>query len=313
MNGTLGRDKVWNDQIWSDIDKAVREEVGRIRVAQKVFPTTVVNNVLPVSRGRTVPFGARAPVFPVPDEFQPFFEISAPFVLTQAQVEGEENARLAASFARLSASIIADAEDSLLFLGPRTIPALAVVNVTNQPPPGMPLAYAPYAPYAAIPPGFVAEAEAFLAPTPVPPPPPGGLIGDIMTAVANAMATLNGRSQPGPYALFLSPSRYAQTFSPTTTGSLQTPGDAIKDVVTGGVYMVSRLGAANLAALPNPPANTDIGILASLGGEPAKIVLGTDAMTAFTQTDMQGYYYFRVFERIQLVVRDGRAFQILAF
>ena len=58
MNGNLGRDKVWNQQIWSEIDKAVQEEVGRIRVAQKVFPSTVVNNVLPVCISRTVPFGA---------------------------------------------------------------------------------------------------------------------------------------------------------------------------------------------------------------------------------------------------------------
>ena len=46
MNGSLGRDRVWNEHIWSEIDKAVREEVGRVRVAQKVFPSTVVNNVL---------------------------------------------------------------------------------------------------------------------------------------------------------------------------------------------------------------------------------------------------------------------------
>jgi hypothetical protein len=63
MNGTLGRDKIWNDQIWSDIDKAVREEVGRIRVGQKVFPTTLVNNVLPVAANdlltRADPTGAR--------------------------------------------------------------------------------------------------------------------------------------------------------------------------------------------------------------------------------------------------------------
>ena len=38
--------------------KAVREEVGRVRVAQKVFPSTVVNNVLPVAVNRAVPFGA---------------------------------------------------------------------------------------------------------------------------------------------------------------------------------------------------------------------------------------------------------------
>src|ERR1700730_4682242 len=156
MNGTLGRDKVWNEHIWSEIDKGVREEVGRIRVAQKVFPSTIVNNVQPVSTGRAVPFGALAPVFPVPDQFQPFFEISTEFQLTQAQVESEENVRLAPSYARLAASTLANAEDTILFLGPGGIPPLipprGVVNVTNQPPAGIPPQFA------AIPPGFVAEA-----------------------------------------------------------------------------------------------------------------------------------------------------------
>ena len=122
MNGSLGRDRVWNDHIWSEIDKAVREEVGRVRVAQKVFPSTVVNNVLPVSVNRAVPFGflAGPPVPPAPgdDAFQPFFEISSEFVLTQAQVDGEENLRLALSRARMAASALANAEDTILFLGP---------------------------------------------------------------------------------------------------------------------------------------------------------------------------------------------------
>jgi hypothetical protein len=53
--------------------------------------------------------------------------------------------------------------------------------------------------------------------------------------------------------------------------------------------------------------------LVSLGGEPAKIILGNDVMTAFTFADQVGNYHFRVFERIQLVVRDGRAFQTVNF
>ena len=69
-------------------------------------------------------------------------------------------------------------------------------------------------------------------------------------------------------------------------------------MVTGGFYMVNGLF-------------DPWGILVSLGGEPTKIILGTDAITAFTHTDGLGDYHFRVFERIQLVVRDGRAFQIL--
>ena len=92
MNGTLGRDKIWNDQIWSDIDKAVREEVGRIRVAQKVFPTTLVNNVLPVAANDLL---SRASgdggdfLHTSVDVFRPFIELSIEFVLTPAQVDGE--------------------------------------------------------------------------------------------------------------------------------------------------------------------------------------------------------------------------------
>src|SRR5260221_13174042 len=115
MNGSLGRDKVWNQQIWSDIDKAVQEEVGRIRVAQKVFPSTVVRNVLSVSTKRVVPFGAAAPPpGPTLDQFQPFFEISRDFVLTQAEVDGEEKVNLATSFARSGASVMANADEQIL-------------------------------------------------------------------------------------------------------------------------------------------------------------------------------------------------------
>jgi hypothetical protein len=317
MNGTLGRDKVWNDHIWSEIDKAVRDEVGRIRVAQKVFPSIIVNSVLPVSTTRAVPFGpgAAPPIAlgPGVDAFQPLLEISREFVLSQAQVEGEENVHLGSSFARLAASAIAAGEDTLLFLGPGSLPALippvGVVNVTNQP---------------GVPPGFVAEANNYAA-VPVPPalpvpgfpaPPPGAL-GDILTAVAGGMAALSVRAQPGPYALFLSPNRYAQTFAPAAPGALQTPGDQINHVVTGGFDMVNSLAVNSVAAagvaFPGSPPNPDIGILVSLGGEPAKIIVGTEAVTAFTYIDPQGNYHFRVFERIQMVVRDGRAFQTLTF
>jgi len=303
MNGSLGRDRLWNQQIWSDIDNAVREEIGRIRVAQKVFPSAVLNNALPVSANRVVPFGDLAPPAPPVtgnDEFQPLFEISMEFVLTQAQVDGEENVRLGRSLARSAASAIADAEDTILFLGPGSIPAIldpAGVIVTNQP---------------AVPPGFFAEAGSYL-PTPVLAGVPAGRPPQILTAVANGIAALNARAQPGPYALLLSPFRYAQTFAPAP-GLLLTPGDQLIHVVTGGFYMVNRLAQlyVGMAFFFVPPYD-DIGILVSLGGEPTKITLGTDATTAFTHTDVQGNYHFRVFERVQLVVRDGRAFQILQF
>jgi uncharacterized linocin/CFP29 family protein len=308
MNGSLGRDRVWNDHIWSEIDQAVRQEIGRIRVAQKVFPSLVVNNVLPISTSRVGPPGFIVPPpGPALDVFAPFFEISTQFVLTQAQVDGEENVRLAASFARSAASQISAAEDALLFFGPAAMVPPGI-NVTNQP-------VVPPVPQV-IPPGIVAEAAAYPAiqvpPVPRPgggPPPvnPGDL-GEIMTAVAQGIAALNARAQPGPYALFVPPVRFAQIFAPVGPGLLQTPGDQLNHVVTGGLYMVNSLAAA-----PAPPFPNDVGILVSLGGEPAKIILGSDAMTAFTFTNAVGNYHFRVFEPIQMVVRDGRAFQTIQF
>ena len=42
MPSNLGRDKVWDDATWQRIDQAVLGEVGRIRVAQKIFPAVSV-------------------------------------------------------------------------------------------------------------------------------------------------------------------------------------------------------------------------------------------------------------------------------
>jgi uncharacterized linocin/CFP29 family protein len=286
----LGRDRVWNDRIWSEIDRAVQGEIGRIRVAQKVFPSTIVNNVLPVAVTRAGTFKPLAGI----DQFQPFVEISSEFLLTQAQVDGEENMHFGSSLARLAASAVAAGEDALLFLGtsgkiPPTFADMGL-TITNT---------------HAIAEGFVAEATKYdsIAVTNA----AEDHVGNILSAVANGMAELNSRAQPGPYALLLSPRRYAQTFAPVVARQLQTPGDQIKQVVTGGFWMVNSLAA------PVQPPPADIGILVSLGGDPTRIILGTDATTAFTFTDAHGNYHFRVFERLQLVVQDGRAFQKLLF
>ncbi len=228
VNGNLGRDKVWNSHIWSEIDKAVRDEIGRLRVAQKVFSSKIVNNVLPVLANRIEPLGNNAPyaLRTGDDVYKPFIEISIGFVLTQAQVDGEEHMHLAPSLARLAANAIATAEDTVLFFGPRSIPLIARtgVIVTNQ---------------GTLEPGFLAKAAPFPA-VPVPAS-TAAFAGYIMSALAEGMAKLNLRAQPGPYALFLSPDRYAQIFSPTAPGLLHTPGDNINHVITGGLYMVNSL------------------------------------------------------------------------
>jgi uncharacterized linocin/CFP29 family protein len=113
MNGILGRDKLWNQQIWSDIDNAVRDEVGRIRVAQKVFPCTLLPS------GQQVPADKVGPelLHIEEGETKPFVEIWVEFTLTQSQVESEESLHTGRTLARMAANKVATAEDALLFQG----------------------------------------------------------------------------------------------------------------------------------------------------------------------------------------------------
>jgi uncharacterized linocin/CFP29 family protein len=113
MNGNLGRDKVWNQQIWDDIDHAVRDEMGRIRVAQKVFPCMLLpdgelvqadklgSGMLNIEEGKT----------------KPLVEIWAEFTLSQSQVDSEARLHTGRTLARMAASRLATAEDMLLFQG----------------------------------------------------------------------------------------------------------------------------------------------------------------------------------------------------
>lgn len=40
MPNNLGRDQIWTPAIWADIDKAVLDQAGSIRVVEKIFHTT---------------------------------------------------------------------------------------------------------------------------------------------------------------------------------------------------------------------------------------------------------------------------------
>src|SRR5439155_5698199 len=126
MNNNNGRDKLWNDAIWQDIDKAVLAEIGRIRVAQKIFPSS------PMSNGSYVP----ADIFD-PDtmsiaegQTKPFIEISVEFPLTQTQVENEATLKTGRTLARLATKSLALAEDLLFFQGAdaKLPPEIRVVN-----------------------------------------------------------------------------------------------------------------------------------------------------------------------------------------
>src|SRR5262245_20917299 len=97
MNNNFGRDKLWNDanlrnepndvsaSIWQDIDKVVLREAGRIRVAQKVFPSITMSGASQVPKDIFDPTTMSI----AEGETKPFMEISVEFPLTSTQVENE--------------------------------------------------------------------------------------------------------------------------------------------------------------------------------------------------------------------------------
>jgi uncharacterized linocin/CFP29 family protein len=282
MSGTFGRDTLWNQQIWSDIDKAVRDEVGRIRVAQKVFPCIVLasgqsvpkDEVVRVKKTLTIGEG----------NANSFVEIWVQFSLTQSQVDSEDNRRIARTLATMAANKIALAEDAYLFQGKDGAKNCLPEGVNN---------FIETRNAGSLGTGLLGKAPAFHRPISAANP------EDIVRGVVDGIGELRKNAQAGPYALFLPSAKFATASAPMKR-TLVTPADRIFPLVTGGVH--------DTGSLPD-----NVGLLVSLGGEPTTIYMGIDATTAFAQAELDGTYRFRVFERIQFVARDQSALIRLAF
>jgi uncharacterized linocin/CFP29 family protein len=276
----LNRDGLWTPDVWKDIDTAVLAEVGAIRIAQKVFPST------PMPGAANVPADIFRPQSMSISEGQTkaFIEISIEFQLTQSQVDNEITLHTARTLAKLSAKSIALAEDSLIHQGEdaKLPPTVKVVNRESANS------------------GLLGAARAN-KPIEVKhlPNKPGVYGEDTFRAVTKGMADLGKEGQPGPYALVLESTIYADTYAPLPT-TLVTTADRLTPLLPGGFYGTGTL-----------PEST--GLLVSLGGEPTSIFVGVDAITAYTQEDLEGRHRFRVFERVQFVARDPRAFIRLEF
>src|SRR5262245_61277828 len=91
-NGSLGRDKIWadNPKIWQDLDKALLDTIGPVRVAQQVFHTELSPGAPNVTDNQSLPVQSIPGRYTIP-EGPPvlFMEISTQFLLTQNQVDNE--------------------------------------------------------------------------------------------------------------------------------------------------------------------------------------------------------------------------------
>jgi uncharacterized linocin/CFP29 family protein len=283
-NNNLKRSEVeaWrNTTVWDQIDQAVHDEVKRIRVAAKVFLPRPMPNAMSVSSDAVV-LGTMT----LDENTLPFLEISRSFSLTSNQVEQETQLGIAVTLARMAATSVAMAEEICLFGG-------QTPQVTL--PPGINFQRRASIREGLL--GIAGQAMPVTRPTRNGP----GIFGEAnFNAVEDGINILLAEGQPGPYALFLSPPRHADTHR-SEVPTLVLPADRIKPLVPSGFHATVGLPA-------------DRGLLVSVGGEPTSLVVSQDTITGFTQQDdVTGLYRFRVFERIQFVARDPRALLRLEF
>jgi uncharacterized linocin/CFP29 family protein len=279
MPNNLGRDQLWNPQIWSVIDKAVQEEVGRIRVGQKVFPTVKTPGAANVPADQYNAAGGGTLTMNE-GVTRPFIELSFAFQLTQAQIDNEADLQTARKLARRAARSMAQAEDRLLLQGNVALPA--GVNARNAALAGN---------------GLVDFANWDYWVNRVPPPRQGWR-EITFQGVTWGIAALTNSGHPGPYALLLSTGVFADAQAPEQ--NMPTTAERLMAMITGGFYQAGEMLDSRA-------------LLVSLGGEPTTLYLAQDATLAFNQQDANGNYRFRVFERFQYVAREAEAFVRLRF
>src|SRR5580704_11920473 len=104
---------LWNEAIWKGINDEVRKVAGTIRVAQKIFPTTMLDNpdYIPADKFDFTDFTIAEGLT------KPFVEISASFSLTPNQVAYEPTLQIGRKLARLRAADLAQIEDLIFFRG----------------------------------------------------------------------------------------------------------------------------------------------------------------------------------------------------
>lgn len=189
----------WDAAVWQEINEAVVKEMAKVRVAQKVFPTTmlegnpteVINDVIDFSTN-TIKEGST----------KPFVEIYQEFNLTSTQVSKEPQLKTGKTLARMAAKSIALAEDTIIFQGKTASGSLKTNNITAD--------------LGSTDDGLLGEAKS----TPLvvnrpKTPKPGVTWGEyIFTTVADGIAKLTEKAQAPKYALFLPTAAYADTFAP---------------------------------------------------------------------------------------------------
>ncbi len=269
----------WPDTVWKDINDGVVTEVKKVRVAQKVFSTTIFDNYPVQIPNEIINF---TDLSIKEGETKPFVDIYVEFTLTSPQVKQETDQKICHKLAIMAAKVVALAEDAYFFQKSDRGPRNGLLAEANPPD------------------ANDDDANKVSKPIPVPRSKDLAIWGEnTFKAVTDGITKLVAKGQAPNYALFLPTQVYADTFVPPSPASLVTTADRITPLVEGGFYSSGVL-----------PENE--GLLVALGGEPTKLYVGQEASTDCVRKEGVKYH-FQVIERVQYVVRDPRSLVLLKF
>ncbi|KWC42428.1 hypothetical protein WL51_03570 [Burkholderia ubonensis] len=284
----------WEPAIWQEIRDAIVKEVAKLRIAQKVFPTVVLDNDPTEIPNDVIDFTD----FSIQEgRTKPFVEVYQEFPLTNTQVNREAQNKTCKTLARMAAKAIALAEDTIIFQGETAdLPANVKADLIGSTAGGL---------LGVANPEGTDDTDAAKVSEPINvemlKERPGILYGEnVFAAVADGISKLISKAQAPNFALFLPTKVYADTFVPPSNASLVTTAERIKPLVEGGFYGTGTL----------PPKK---GLLVALAGDPTSLFVGQEATIEYVRKEGSGKYFFRVVERVQFVARDPRAFVLLNF
>ena len=271
----------WDRPTWDSINNSVKTAIGNIRVAQRVFLATQLSGVTAVPANIL----HHDQVSITEGQTKPYIEISAEFTMTYGQVNDDPNGLTGITLAKLAAKSLAMAEDMLFLEGKDAAmpPGVRVESGRESAGEGMLGLVRPEMTFA------VHQSDPAL---------PTNSGGEILAAVAKGIAVLTKEGQAPPFGLILDTNSFAQTWGSVINGA--PTYTVLNPIITQGIFGTGAM-----------PPNT--GLLVALAGDPTTIYYDADPTTELTHRDGNGRYVFRVFERVQYVACDNRAFVRLKF
>jgi uncharacterized linocin/CFP29 family protein len=326
----------WHENVWHLIDRAVYQEVTSTQIFQRTLP------IMPVApKTMSVPFdsigdpSAQIPGFYIDEgSVRSLIELSAPFILTQAQVEHEtgnpqeSGHSSAVTLATRAAAALTRATDLFTALGANALlnplftvstpkvtapPAKVFVRgfavdlgMTNLPPdPGLPPS--PQPPQQLQP---LIDHVGVRLQTPGT---PGVWGSNTFEAVVTAITNIENAGHTGPYAAVLALKPFTDLYRPVLGGSLAVTADVVRPLVNNTIFGMTDLPTGVKTGELGGADASYCGIVFSHSGGTSDIVVGQPPQTVVVQQLPDRAWLLRVVTRLIWRIMDTESINLLVF